>query len=101
MKISAVCFDLGNVLISVHWERMLDKLVEKSPLPREKIATFLDHQNSRQYELGTLTSRNYFSKFKKAIKYTGTNDELQNAFSEIFTPMTENIALAALLRPHY
>jgi HAD superfamily hydrolase (TIGR01509 family) len=101
MKISAVCFDLGNVLISVHWERMLDKLVEKSSLPREKIAEFLDHQNSRAYELGTLTSRNYFSAFKKAIKYKGTNQELQAAFSEIFTPMTENIALAAMLRPHY
>ncbi len=101
MKISAVCFDLGNVLISVHWDRMLDQIGKKSPLPREKIMAYLDDPKTRAYEIGGITSAKYFPWLKKAIKYTGTAKELQVAWSEIFTPMADHIALAAMLSRHY
>ena len=35
------------------------------------------------------------------MQYKGTPKELRAAFSEIFTPMADHIALAAMLRPHY
>jgi putative hydrolase of the HAD superfamily len=101
MKISAVCFDLGNVLISVHWERMLDAIGKKSPLSREEIMVFLDDPVTRSYEIGGISSARYFPWLKKAIKYKGTAKELQKAWSEIFTPMADNIALAAMLSRHY
>jgi glucose-1-phosphatase len=101
MKISAVCFDLGNVLINVHWDRMLDAIGKKSPLSHEEIMAYLDDKTTRQYEVGGISSAKYFPWLKKAIKYKGTAKELQVAWSEIFTPMTEHIALAAMLSRHY
>ena len=41
MKISAVCFDLGKVLLHFDWKIMLDRIAEKSPLPPAKIAQLL------------------------------------------------------------
>ncbi len=101
MKISAVCFDLGNVLISVHWDRMLDAIGKKSPLSHEEILTYLDDPKTRAYEIGGISSAKYFPWLKKAIKYKGTAMELQVAWSEIFTPMADHIALAAMLSRHY
>ncbi len=37
MKISAVCFDLGKVLLDFDWESMLDRMAQKSPLTPEEI----------------------------------------------------------------
>ena len=102
MKISAVCFDLGKVLLHFDWKVMMDRIVTKSPLPPEKIAQLLkEDPQVLAYEVGGITSAKFFSHLKKRLRYTGTARELRAAFSEIFTPLTEHIALAALLAPHY
>jgi putative hydrolase of the HAD superfamily len=102
MKISAICFDLGNVLIRVDWEKMTNRIAEKSPLPKKEIEQLLkDDREAVRYEMGELSSRQFFSHLKKRLKYKAAGKELRAAFSEIFTPMTEHIALAALLAPHY
>ena len=102
MKISAVCFDLGKVLLHFDWKIMLDRIAEKSPLSPEKIAQLLkDDPQILAYEVGSVTSAKFFSHLKKRLKYKGTAKELRACFSEIFTPMPEHIALAAALAPHY
>jgi glucose-1-phosphatase len=102
MKISAVCFDLGKVLIDFDWAPMLDRIARKSSLPAVKIGQLLaaDPQ-AKIYEAGGVTSAKFFAHLKKSLQYTGTAKELRAAFTEIFKPMPEHIALAALLRPHY
>jgi len=102
MKISAVCFDLGKVLLNFDWKLMLDRVAKKSPLPPLEIARLL--KNDPQifvYEAGGITSAKFFSHLKTMLKYKGTAKELRAAFADIFTPLTEHIALAALLAPHY
>jgi FMN phosphatase YigB (HAD superfamily) len=102
MKISAVCFDLGKVLLNFDWKFMLDRVAKKSPLPPEKIAQLLkDDPQIIAYETGGITSAKFFAHLKKEIQFKGTTKELRAAFSEIFTPLTEHIALVALLAPHY
>ena len=102
MKISAVCFDLGKVLLHFDWKLMLDRVAEKSPLTPEEISRVLEKdQNLIAYETGAITSDKFFSNQKKILKYKGTVKELRAAFSEIFTPLSDHIALAALLAPHY
>jgi putative hydrolase of the HAD superfamily len=102
MKISAVCFDLGKVLLHFDWKVMMDRIAAKSPLPPEKIAQLLkEDPQVLTYEVGGITSAKFFSHLKKRLRYKGTAKELRAAFSEIFTPLTEHIALAALLAPHY
>jgi HAD superfamily hydrolase (TIGR01509 family) len=102
MKISAVCFDLGKVLLHFDWQLMMDRVAEKSPLPLDKIlALLMADPQIVAYETGSLTSSKFFSHLKKLLKYKGTAKELRAAFTEIFTPLPEHIALAALLAPHY
>ena len=102
MKISAVCFDLGKVLLHFDWKIMLDRIAEKSPLSPEKIAQLLkDDPQILAYEVGSVTSAKFFSHLKKRLNYKGAAKELRACFSEIFTPLPEHIALAALLAPHY
>ena len=102
MKISAVCFDLGNVLIRVEWQRLTAQLAEKSPYPPDKIAKLLrEDPQPVAYELGKISSTRFFAYLKKLLKYKGTAKELRAAFSEIFTPLADHIALAAMLARHY
>ena len=102
MKISAVCFDLGKVLLHFDWQLMLDRVAKKSPLPPKEITRLLkEDRQVLAYEIGGITSAKFFSHLKKRLKYKGTAGELRTAFSEIFTPLPDHIALAALLAPHY
>ena len=102
MKISAICFDLGKVLLHFDWQLMLDRVAQKSPLAQAKIAQLLkEDPQIVAYEVGAITSAKFFSHLKKRLEYKGTAKELRAVFSEIFTPLTEHIALAALLAPHY
>jgi putative hydrolase of the HAD superfamily len=102
MKISAVCFDLGKVLLHFDWSAMVARLAEKSPYPPEKIAQLLrDDPQPVAYELGEVSSAKFFAHLKKLLKYKGATKELRAAFSEIFTPLADHIALAAMLARHY
>ena len=102
MKISAVCFELGKVLLHFDWTTMVARLAEKSPFPPEKIAQLLrDDPQGVAYEMGAVTSAKFFAHLKKLLKYQGASKELRAAFSEIFTPLPEHIALAAMLARHY
>jgi HAD superfamily hydrolase (TIGR01509 family) len=102
MKISAVCFDLGKVLLHFDWKIMLNRIAEKSPLSPDEISRLLkEDPQAIVYETGAITSAKFFSHLKKRLKYKGAAKELRACFSEIFTPLPEHIALAALLAPHY
>ena len=102
MKISAVCFDLGKVLLHFDWQLMLDRIAKKSPLPPATIAQLLkEDPQIYVYEAGGTTSARFFTHLKKLLQYKGTAKELRAAFVEIFTPLPEHIALAGLLAPHY
>jgi len=102
MKISAVCFDLGKVLLDFDKEAAILRLAEKSPLSPEEMGRLI--QTDKQalvYETGGITTARYISHLKKLLKYKGTAKELQACYSEIFTPLSDHIALAAMLAPHY
>jgi FMN phosphatase YigB (HAD superfamily) len=102
MKISAVCFDLGKVLLDFNWTQPLMEIAKQSPLPLEEISARLSHDNEiLGYERGAITTAKFFTHLKKRLEYKGMAKELRRLFTEIFTPLTENIALAALLAPHY
>ena len=102
MKISAICFDLGKVLIDFDWTAMTAHVAEKSPLTPEEIGQLISSDNEvLGYERGAITTAKFFNHLKKRLEYTGTTRELRTAFTEIFSPISDHIALAALLAPHY
>ena len=102
MKISAICFDLGKVLLDFDKEAMLVRIAEKSPLTPQEMARLLQKDGTGlAYETGTITTAKFFAHFKKILRYQGTAQELRACYNEIFTPLSEHIALAAMLKPHY
>jgi putative hydrolase of the HAD superfamily len=102
MKISAVCFDLGKVLLHFDWQIMLQRIAAKTSLPLEDIMRLLkEDPQVITYEIGGISSTKFFSHLKKLLHYKGTAKELRGCFTEIFTPMPDHIALAAQLAPYY
>jgi putative hydrolase of the HAD superfamily len=102
VKISAICFDLGKVLIDFNWQAMLARIAEKSTLPPAEMSRLLSgNPQILAYEVGGITSPKFFAYLKKLLKYKGTPTELRACFCEIFTPLSDHIALAAMLAPHY
>ena len=102
MKISAVCFDLGKVLLHFDWQVMLRSLAEKSSLSDEEMGKILAADPLvMSYEVGGISSAKFFAHLKKTLHYRGTAKELRTCFAEIFPPMADHIALAAALAPHY
>jgi HAD superfamily hydrolase (TIGR01509 family) len=102
MKISAVCFDLGKVLLDFDKDAMLVRMAQKSPLsPAEMAQAIQPTPINLAYETGEISTAKFFAHLKKLIRYKGTARELLACYNEIFTPMPEHIALAALLAPHY
>jgi putative hydrolase of the HAD superfamily len=102
MKISAVCFDLGKVLIDFDKEAALARIAQKSPLtPAEMNRLIEADPQGLVYEKGGITSARYFTHLKKLLRYKGAAKELRTCYSEIFTPLADHIALAAMLAPHY
>ena len=102
MKISAVCFDLGKILLDFDKESMLVRMAEKSPLAPEEMARLIQADPmGLAYETGAVSTCRFFSHLKKLLRYEGTTKELRACFNEIFTPLPDHIALAALLAPHY
>jgi len=101
MKISAICFDLGKVLLDFDLDAMHSRIAEKSSLTPDEIHRLRKDQSHLDYEVGSVTSAKFFSHLKKLLRYRGTTRELRACYSEIFTPLSEHIALAAMLAPHY
>lgn len=102
MKISAICFDLGKVLLDFNKDAMLLRIAKKSPLAPEEMARLIANDPlAIAYEMGEITSTKFFSHLKKLLRYKGPTKELRDCFNEIFTPLADHIALAAALAPHY
>jgi FMN phosphatase YigB (HAD superfamily) len=102
VKISAVCFDLGKVLIDFDWNKMTAHVAEKSALTPAQVGERISSDNEvLGYERGAITTAKFFTHLKKRLEYKGSAKELRTAFTEIFTPLADHIALAALLAPHY
>ena len=102
MKISAVCFDLGKVLLDFDKEAMLVRMAQQSALPLTELAKRVQNDPmGLAYEVGDISTPEFFANLQQLIEFQGTTAELNACYSEIFTPLVEHIALAALLAPHY
>jgi len=66
MKISAICFDLGKVLLDFDKEAMLCRVAEKSPLtPAEITALAANDAQGLAYERGDLSTAEFIAHWKK------------------------------------
>lgn len=99
LKPKAVVFDLGKVLLHFDWRLAARQIAARSTMPAERMLGVLDYTPTViQYELGQISSREFFAQARKALKFNGSFEEFATMFVDIFTEIPEIIGLNAELR---
>jgi glucose-1-phosphatase len=98
LKIRAVVFDLGKVLVDFDYGIAARKLAENSAAPAAEIQAVIDQSPLLfRYECAQMTTREFFDEVRARIAYRGTFDEFAAAFADIFTEIPEMTRLHAEL----
>lgn len=100
--IRAIFFDLGKLLVDFDWNTAAEHISRKSELKiTEIIYRCTASDIAIAFECGQLDSKEFLEKLKLSLKFRGTDNELHSLWTEIFTPIHNNIELLYRLKPHY
>lgn len=98
-RIDAVVFDLGNVLISVHEERALERLCARTGKTLGAVENYiLTTPFATQLAMGQVAPREFFEIVRRDLEFPGDYAEFAAIWSEVFEPMAEMIQLARQLK---
>jgi putative hydrolase of the HAD superfamily len=96
---SVVVFDLGKTLVDFDYSIAANRIVPHCKLPTDPAKFFSEHAPLlASYELGLLTTEQFFTQMCSASGFGGTQAEFANSFADIFTPIQPMIDLHAELR---
>jgi HAD superfamily hydrolase (TIGR01509 family) len=100
--ITHIFFDLGNVLVGLRSGEKLKALAQRKG---ESVEAFCNkiwsHKRAHDYERGSHTCDEYFALLAEDLDLAHTQQELQDAFCDIFYPLPERVAVARQLADHY
>ncbi|MCB1307691.1 MAG: HAD family phosphatase [Leptospiraceae bacterium] len=101
-SIRAVFFDLGNVLMYFDWNIALERLRAAGTVDPKAVRTeIIQNEIYHQYECGRLSTAEFMRELLECSRFSGTLDELESIWNEIFTPMDTNLDLLARLKTRY
>lgn len=99
MQFSVLVFDLGKVLVDFDYTIAARRIVPLCSSPCDPAKFFSDHAALlTNYEMGLLTTAAFFDKIKTASGFSGTPEEFNSFFADIFTPIQPMIDLHGELR---
>ena len=100
--ITHLFFDLGNVLVGLRSGEKLKALAQRQG---ESVKTFCEkiwsHERAHDYERGSHTCDKYFALLAEDLDLGHAQQELQDAFCDIFYPLPDRVAVARQLADHY
>jgi putative hydrolase of the HAD superfamily len=100
--ITHIFFDLGNVLVGLRSGEKLKALAQRKG---ESVEAFCNkiwsHKRAHDYERGSHTCDEYFALLAEDLDLAHAQQELQEAFCDIFYPLPVRVALARQLAEHY
>ena len=100
--ITHIFFDLGNVLIGLRSGEKLKALAQRKG---ESVEAFCNkiwsHKRAHDYERGSHTCDEYFALLAEDLDLAHAQQELQEAFCDIFYDLPERVALVRQLAEHY
>ena len=100
--ITHLFFDLGNVLVGLRSGEKLKALAQRQG---ESVKTFCEkiwsHERAHDYERGSHTCDEYFALLAEDLDLGHAQQELQDAFCDIFYPLPDRVAVARQLADHY
>ena len=98
-RIEAIVFDLGNVLISVHEDRALERICARTGKTLGEIEHYiLTTPFVTQLALGQLAPRRFFEIVAGDLGFTGDEAEFAAIWAEVFEPIDEMIQLTRKLK---
>ena len=99
MKLSVLVFDLGKVLVDFDYSIAARRIVPLCAAPTDPMKFFSDHSALLiNYELGKLTTQQFFDQIKSVSGFSGTQSEFNASFADIFTPIQPMIDLHGELK---
>jgi HAD superfamily hydrolase (TIGR01509 family) len=103
MKISTIYFDLGKVLLDYDFDIAFYRMSQESPLSEEDLQQRIPDVDPliTEYESGRIETDVFFKQLRDLFQYQGSEDQLQQIWCEIFTPIDEHIEMARILAEYY
>jgi HAD superfamily hydrolase (TIGR01509 family) len=99
MKVSVLVFDLGKVLVDFDYSIAARRITPLCKSAADPLKFFSQHAALlTSYELGVLTTQEFFNQIKEVSGFSGTQAEFNGFFADIFTPIQGMIDLLAELR---
>lgn len=99
MKVKAVVFDLGKVLVDFDYSIASRKLGENSAKPWQEIQKMLDHSPLLyKFESAGMTEQEFYREFCREAGFNGDFSLFAAAFGDIFSEMPEMIRWQRELR---
>lgn len=96
MKVKAVVFDLGKVLVDFDYGIAARKLAASSTAAPSAIQALIDQSPLLgRYESAGMTTEEFFKEVRQGIGYRGTFEDFAAAFADIFTEIPEMTRLHA------
>jgi glucose-1-phosphatase len=89
LKVKAVVFDLGKVLVDFDYSIAGRRLATKSTRSASEVQGLLDHSSLLlRYESAEISSEQFYSEFCRQASYSGTFEEFAACFADIFTEIS-------------
>jgi glucose-1-phosphatase len=99
LKVKAVVFDLGKVLVDFDYSIAARKLAEHSSKPAEEVRKMLDHSPLLyRYEAAGMTNDEFYREFWREAGFRGDSALFAAAFADIFSEIPEMIRFQQQLR---
>lgn len=94
MKVKAVVFDLGKVLVDFDYGIAARTLAAKSSASAEEVRAIIDQTPLLfRYESTQMTTQEFFDEVRRRIGFRGNFDEFAVSFGDIFTEIPAMTAL--------
>lgn len=102
MKIKAILFDLGKVIVDFNFEPAFKRLSRYTAKTPEEIKHFFMNSGLEVlYDGGKISSRDFYRHVKSRLKHRADYHEFKSIWNEIFTLKKEMLELIQRLKPHY
>ena len=100
--VQAVYFDLGKVLADFNWKPAAEKIAQHSDMhPGEVYALCTNSSLALQYETGKIDTEHFFGRLKEDLGFRESPETLMEFWSDIFTPIPENLSVLDRVRAKY
>jgi putative hydrolase of the HAD superfamily len=103
MDVTWFLFDLGNTVIKIAYERVMEKICKRSALTRDELVELLEQPGAyRDMERGAVSFAQFYDFLSDKAAYRGSLRDLQEIWSDFFDgPMPGIESLLDRLRQRY